>query len=148
MLRRWLRYLPAGILLAAVVLALVWLARPRSFGEVISLEPAAEYSILATDTGETWEAWPSQAEMESLLELLREGTLRLDGRSRSLAWGTEETMYRLYFYDEAGLPEDFYLCTDGTVHIWHERLDFVHYQLNGCDMAALEAELSRLLGMV
>ena len=32
MRKRWLRYLPVGILLAAALLAAVWLMRPRLLG--------------------------------------------------------------------------------------------------------------------
>ena len=148
--QRWLRCLPAGILLAAMVLAVAWVMRPQSFAELIPMEQAAKFSIHTTGSREQhadWEAWPERAEIEPLLELLQDGTLRLSGRSQGLEWGTEETMYRLYSYREDGLPEDFYLCTDGMVYIWHERIGFVHYRLSGCDMEAVSAQLEQMLGM-
>jgi len=151
MLKRWLQYLPAGFLLAAVVLAVIWLVRPRLFVDVIRTEQAVEFSILCTSNAggqhTNREAWLSQEEIEPLLELLQGGTLRFDSRSPALEWATGETMYRLFAYRADGLPEDFYLCTDGMIHVWHDRVGFLHYRLIGCDMDAVETELSRLLGM-
>ena len=148
--QRWLRCLPAGLILAALVLTVAWVMRPQSFTELIPMEQAVEFSVHTTGSREQHvirESFLDLEEIEPLLDLLQDGTLRFRGRSRGLAGDPEETMYRLYSYRKDGLPEDFYLCTDGMVHIWHERIGFVHYRLSGCDMEAVVVQLEQMLGM-
>ena len=48
MLKRWLRCLPAGFLLAALVLLLLWLNQPRSFSEVAGIEENTVFSVYTT----------------------------------------------------------------------------------------------------
>lgn len=153
MLKRWLKYLPAGLLLAAAVLVLVWLGRPRSFGEFAPVEASTEFYIYTTSaqTGghEFREARPGREEIALLLALLEEGNLRLTGRSRFIQWDAGETLFNLSFYhgEDDRWVEDagFDLCTDGTVYVHRDRLGYLHYRLTSCDMDAIEAELFRIL---
>lgn len=155
MLKRWLRYLPAGLLLAAAVLVLVWLTRPQSFLEFAPVEASTDFYIYTTSAQvgghEFREARPGREEMAPLLELLETGTLRLKGRARNIVWDAEETLFSLSFcrIEGNGWLEDagFDLCTDGMVYMHHDRLGFLTYELSGCDMDAIKAELLRLLGI-
>ena len=155
MLKRWLRYLPAGLILAAAVLALVWLVRPRSFTEFAPVEQSTEFYIYTTSAQvgghEFREARPDREEIAPLLELLETGTLRLKGRARNIMWDAEETLFSLSFchIEGTGWVEDagFDLCTDGMVYTHHDWLGFLAYELRGCDMDPIEAELLRLLGI-
>lgn len=154
MLKRWLQCLPAGLLLAAVVLTLVWLSQPRSFSDFFRVEQSTEFYIYTTSAGthhELFEARPDREGIASLLELLETGSLRLKGRSRTIMWDAEETLFHLSFYHGEGdqwiEDADFDLCTDGMVYVHHDWLGYLHYQLTGCDMDAVEVELSRLLGL-
>ena len=75
MLKRWLRCLPAGMLLAAVVLVLVWLAHPRDFLEFAPVEQSTDFYIYTTSADEIHkfrEARPDRNEIAPLLELLEE----------------------------------------------------------------------------
>lgn len=154
MLKRWLNYLPAGLLLAAAVFVLMWLVRPQSFGEFAPVEQSTEFYIYTTGAGTTHElreAWPDQEEIAPLLALLENGIFRLKGRSRFIQWDAEETLFNLSFYHGEGdrwvEDADFDLCTDGMVYVHRGWLGYLHYQLTGCDMDAVEAELLRLLGI-
>ena len=154
MLKRWLKYLPAGLLLAAVVLVLAWLMRPRSFAEFAPAEHVAEVYLYTTsvhvDGHELYEAWPDREEVEPLLNLLEPGMLRFKSRSRQIEWEPEETLFHLAFVceQEDGRTEvvGIDLCTDGMVYIHHSWLGFIGYRLS-CDMDAIESELMRLLGI-
>jgi len=155
MLKRWLKCLPAGMVLAAVVLTLLWLGRPQSFAEFAPVEQSSEFYIYTTSaqTGshEFREARPDLEEMTLLLELLETGSLRLKGRSRFIQWDAEETLFHLSFYhgEDDRWVEDagFDLCTDSMVYVHHDWLGYLHYQLTGCEMDAVETELLRLLSI-
>ena len=152
--QRWLRCLPAGLVLAALVLAIVWLVQPRAFSDVIHSDNAVEFYIYTTDfetDHELLSARPQREEMEPLLDLLKEGTLRLTGRTLILRWQSEDTLYHLSFYHgEDGLwvqDASFGLCTDGMVYVPHDWLGYLCYELTGCDMEAINAQLGQMLGM-
>lgn len=140
--QRWLRCLPAGLILAALVLVIVWLVYPRSFSDVICSDET-EHELLS--------ARPEHEEMEPLLDLLKEGTLRLTGRSRMIQWQTGDTLYHLSFYHgEDGMwvqDTSFDLCTDGRIFISHDWLGYLCYELSDCDMEAINALLAQMLGM-
>ena len=151
---RWLRCLPAGLILAALVLAAVWLTQPRAFSNVIRSDGATEFYVYtsAVENGhELLSARPDREGMEPLLDLLNEGTLRLRGRTRTIQWQMEDTLYHLSFYhgEEDLWVQDasFALCTDGMVYISHDWLGYLCYELTGCDMEAADTCLMQMLGM-
>ena len=151
---RWLRCLPAGLVLAAVVLLIVWLVQPRPFSNVIHSDGAVEFYIYTSQVEtehELLSARPDREEMEPILDLLKEGTLRLTGRTRILQWQIEDTLYHLSFYHgEDGVwvqDASFELCTDGMVYVPRDRLGYLCYELRGCDMEAVGKQLEQLLGM-
>ena len=43
--QRWLRCLPSGLILAALVLLIVWLVQPRAFSDVIRSDGAEEFYV-------------------------------------------------------------------------------------------------------
>ena len=152
--QRWLRCLPVGLILAALVLLIVWLVQPRSFSDVIRSDGAEEFYVYTSSVEterELLSARPNREEMEPLLDLLKEGTLRLTGRSRTIQWQIEDTLYHLSFYHgENGMwvqDASFDLCTDGMVYISHDWLGYLCYELSGCDMGAIGAQLEQMLGM-
>ena len=152
--RRWLRCLPAGLILAALVLVIAWLVQPRAFSEVIHSDGADEFYIYTSEVEtehELLSARPEREEMEPLLDLLKEGTLRLTGRSRMIQWQAEDNLYHLSFYHgEDGMwvqDASFALCTDGRVFVSHDWLGYLCYELSGCDLDAVDARLAQMLGM-
>ena len=153
MLKRWLRWLPLGMLLAAMVLGFAWLKSPRNFSEFVPVEQVVEIYLYTTSAqaGEhkLYEARPERREAESLLTLLEPGTLRFKTRTRSILWDAEETLFNLAFVcaQEDGRTEivGLDLCSDGMAYFHHSWLGFLGYRLSGCDMDAVEAELLRLL---
>lgn len=154
MKERWLRCLPAGFLLAAIVLAIVWFVQPRAFSDVIHSDGAVEFYIYTPDVEtdhELLSARPDREEMEPLLDLLGEGTLRLTGRTRILQWQIEDTLYHLSFYHEGDgvwvQDAAFALCTDGMVYVPHDWFGYICYRLTDCDLEEVHAQLSCLLGM-
>ena len=154
MLKRWLRCLPAGFVLAAIVLAILWFVQPLDFSKIAPADSATEFYIYTTDAGashELQDARPEKDTMAPLLELLNAGTVRLDGRSRSIQWASEDTLYHLSFYpDESGVwvrDADFALCTDGMLYVPHDWLGYIRYRLTNCDITAVDAELRQILGI-
>jgi len=152
--RRWLRCLPAGLILAALVLVIAWLVQPRAFSDVIHSDGADEFYIYTSEVEtehELLSARPEREEMEPLLDLLKEGTLRLTGRSRMIQWQAEDNLYHLSFYHgEDGMwvqDASFALCTDGRVFVSHDWLGYLCYDLSGCDLDAVDARLAQMLGM-
>ena len=152
--QRWLHCLPAGLILAALVLLIVWLVQPRAFSDVIRSDGADEFYVYTSSVEterELLSARPNRKEMEPLLDLLKEGNLRLTGRSRMIQWQIEDTLYHLSFYHgEDGVwaqDASFDLCTDGMVYISHDWLGYLCYELNGCDMEAVSAHLEQILRM-
>lgn len=152
--RRWLRCLPAGLILAALVLVIAWLVQPRAFSDVIHSDGADEFYIYTSEVEtehELLSARPEREEMEPLLDLLKEGTLRLTGRSRMIQWQVEDNLYHLSFYHgEDGMwvqDASFDLCTDGRVFVSHDWLGYLCYDLSGCDLDAVDARLAQMLGM-
>jgi len=152
--QRWLHCLPAGLILAALVLLIVWLVQPRALSNVIRSDGADEFYVYTSSVEtehELLSARPNREEMEPLLDLLKEGTLRLTGRSRMIQWQIEDTLYHLSFYHgEDGVwvqDASFDLCTDGMVYISHDWLGYLCYELNGCDMEAVSAHLEQILRM-
>jgi len=152
--QRWLHCLPAGLILAALVLLIVWLVQPRALSNVIRSDGADEFYVYTSSVEtehELLSARPNREEMEPLLDLLKEGTLRLTGRSRMIQWQIEDTLYHLSFYlGEDGVwvqDASFDLCTDGMVYISHDWLGYLCYELNGCDMEAVSAHLEQILRM-
>jgi len=152
--QRWLRCLPAGLVLAALVLAVLWLTKPRAFSDVIHSDGATEFYIYTSEVEtehELLSVRPDRKEMEPLLDLLKEGTLRLTGRTHILQWQMEDTLYHLSFYHGEGdmwvQDADFALCTDGMVYVPHDWLGYLCYELTGCDMEAIKAQLEQMLGM-
>ena len=152
--QRWLRCLPAGLVLAAVVLLIVWLVQPRPFSNVIHSDGAVEFYIYTSQVEtehELLSARPDREEMEPILDLLKEGTLRLTGRTRILQWQSEDTLYHLSFYhgEEDVWVQDasFELCTDGMIYVSHDWLGYLCYELRGCDMEAINGRLEQMLGM-
>ena len=152
--RRWLRCLPAGLILAALVLVIAWLVQPRAFSDVIRSDGADEFYIYTSEVEtehELLSARPEREEMEPLLDLLKEGTLRLTGRSRMIQWQAEDNLYHLSFYHgEDGMwvqDASFALCTDGRVFVSHDWLGYLCYDLSGCDLDAVDARLAQMLGM-
>ena len=150
--QRWLRCLPAGLVLAAVVLLIVWLVQPRPFSNVIHSDGAVEFYIYTSQVEtehELLSARPDREEMEPILDLLKEGTLRLTGRI--LQWQSEDTLYHLSFYhgEEDVWVQDasFELCTDGMIYVSHDWLGYLCYELRGCDMEAINGRLEQMLGM-
>lgn len=152
--QRWLRCLPAGLILAALVLLIAWLVQPRAFSNVIHSDGAEEFYIYTSSVDtehELLSGRPNREEMEPLLDLLKEGTLRLTGRSRMIQWQTEDTLYHLSFcHEENGMwvqDASFDLCTDGMAYISHDWLGYLCYELSGCDMEAVSFQLEQMLGM-
>ena len=152
--QRWLRCLPAGFLLAAVVLGIVWLAQPRAFLQFAPLDKATEIHVYTTDAGETHafqEARPSQAELEPLLEALSGAEVKPMGRSRNIRWEKEDTLYSLFAgHDENDtwvVDADFDLCTDGHLYVHKGWLGYLRYQLTGCDMVRVNTALAELVGI-
>ena len=152
--QRWLHCLPAGLILAALVLLIVWLVQPRAFSDVIRSDGADEFYVYTSSVETEHELLsdrPNREEMEPLLDLLKEGTLRLTGRSRMIQWQIEDTLYHLSFYHgEDGVwvqDASFDQCTDGMVYISHDWLGYLCYELNGCDMEAVSAHLEQILRM-
>ena len=152
--QRWLHCLPAGLILAALVLLIAWLVQPRAFSDVIHSDGAEEFYVYTSSVEtehELLSGRPNREEMEPLLDLLKEGTLRLTGRSRMIQWQIEDTLYHLSFYHgEDGMwvqDASFDLCTDGMIYISHDRLGYLCYELSGCDMEAVSSQLEQMLGM-
>ena len=152
--QRWLRCLPAGMVLAALVLAVLWLVQPRAFSDVIRSGGATEFYLYTTDAEtdhELLSVRPDREEMEPLLDLLNGGTLRLTGRTRILQWQVEDTLYHLSFYHGEGdqwvQDASFELCTDGMVYVPHDWLGYLCYELSGCDLEAVDVRLEKMLGM-
>ena len=152
--RKWLRCLPAGLILAALVLVIAWLVQPRAFSDVIRSDGADEFYIYTSEVEtehELLSARPEREEMEPLLDLLKEGTLRLTGRSRMIQWQAEDNLYHLSFYHgEDGMwvqDASFALCIDGRVFVSHDWLGYLCYELSGCDLDAVDARLAQMLGM-
>lgn len=152
--QRWLRCLPAGFLLAAIVLGIVWLAQPRAFLRFAPLDEATEIHIYTTDAGEAHklqEARPSQAELRPLLEVLSGAEVKLEGRSRNIQWRGEDTLYSLFAgHDENDtwvVDADFDLCTDGSLYVYKGWLGHLRYRLTGCDLERVNAALTELVGI-
>lgn len=152
--QRWLRHLPAGLILAALVLVIAWLVQPRAFSDVIHSDGAEEFYVYTSEVEtehELLSARPTRAEMEPILDLLKEGTLRLTGRSRIIQWQMEDNLYHLSFYHgEDGMwvqDASFDLCTDGRIFITHDCLGYLCYDLRGCDLEGIDALLAQMLGM-
>ena len=152
MLKRWFRYLPAGLILAALTMALVWIARPHGFLDIMPMEQATSFYVWTTSgQGQFYDAHPDREELEPLLELLEPAKLRLESRNSRIKWDRDEW----YFGFSCSRPEGggwvevagFDLGTDGMVYTYHDRLGTLDYQLTDCDMDAIEAELLRLLGI-
>ena len=75
--QRWLRCLPAGLILPALVLLIVWLVQPRAFSDVIRSGGAEEFYVYTSSVEtehELLSVRPNREEMEPLLDLLKEGT--------------------------------------------------------------------------
>ena len=152
--QRWLRCLPAGLILAALVLVIAWLVQPRAFSDVIHSDGAEEFYLYTSSVEtehELLSARPDREEMEPLLDLLKEGSLRLTGRARTIQWQVEDTLYHLSFYHgEGGMwvqDASFDLCTDGRIFVSHDWLGYLCYDLSGCDMEAVNALLAQMLSM-
>ena len=152
--QRWLRCLPAGLLLAAMVLCAVWLVQPRTFLTFAPLDKATEIHIFTTDAGETHrlqEARPTQAELQPLLEVLSDAEVKLVGRSRNIQWQTEDTLYRLFAgHDENGtwyVDADLDLCTDGSLYVYKGWIGHLRYQLVNCDLNQVNVALAELVGI-
>lgn len=154
--------LVAGLFLAAL-LTLVWMARPRSFLDVFPVDEA-ESIYVWTSSGQYheklvfYDAHPEREELEPLLELLEPGKLRLvKCASRGNSYGPLDRNEWYFGFscsspDGAGWIEiaGFELGTDGRVDAyesWCKPWTNWTYQLSGCDMDAIEAELLRLLGI-
>lgn len=152
--QRWLRCLPVGLILAALVLVIAWLVQPRAFSDVIRSDGAEEFYLYTSEVEtehELLSARPNREEMEPILDLLKEGTLRLTGRSRMIQWQAEDNLYHLSFYHgEDGMwvqDASFDLCTDGRIFVSHDWLGYLCYELSGCDIEAVDARLAQMLGM-
>lgn len=154
------RYLLNGIVLALVLLAMVWLFRPRSFADFSNMEQATDFYVYTSDTGaghEFREVRPDREEMGPLLDLLAEASIRLDGRSRTITWTPSEgqALYHVFLNhiegDHWALDAQFDLRSDGMLYtplyIGSLSLGYARYQLSDCDMDAVDAEIQRLLGM-
>lgn len=152
--QRWLRCLPVGLILAALVLVIAWLVQPRAFSDVIRSDGAEEFYLYTSEVEtehELLSARPNREEMEPILDLLKEGTLRLTGRSRMIQWQAEDNLYHLSFYHgEDGMwvqDASFDLCADGRIFVSHDWLGYLCYDLSGCDLDAVDARLAQMLGM-
>ena len=155
MLKRWLRCLPAGFLLAALVLLLLWLNQPRSISEVAGIEENTVFSVYTTaetPQRELMMAHPEREEIEPLLSLLESGTVRWKGVCRTITWETDQRLYHIYV--EAYSPEGEWLKSvsldlrsDGAFYRMVGEWGYLRYELSGCDMSAVLMELEALTGM-
>lgn len=155
MLKRWFRCLPAGLILAALVMAILWLAQPRSFSEVARLQETTSLYVYTTDETpqrNLLESQPERDEAEPLLMLLESGTLRLKGFCRTISWETDQSLYHLYL--DTWSPEGEWqgyaslaLRSDGMLYKSVGEWGYLRYELSGCDMDAVLAELAALPGM-
>jgi len=152
--QRWLRCLPAGLLLAALVLGAIWLAQPRAFLQFAPLDRSTEIHVHTTDAGEIHafqEARPSQTELQPLLEELTPSRVKLAGRSRNIRWQKEDTLYSLFAgHDEVGawvVDAHFDFCTDGNLYVHKGWLGYLRYELIDCDLERVNAALAELMGI-
>lgn len=152
--QRWLRCLPAGLLLAALVLGIVWLTQPRAFLQFAPLDKATEIHLYTMDAGAGHafrEARPSQEELQPLLEALSGAEVKLVGRSRNIRWQQEDTLYSLFAgHEENGawvMDADLDICTDGYLYVYKGWLGNLRYRLTDCDMGRVNAALAKLVGM-
>lgn len=155
MLKRWLRCLPAGFLLAAVVLLLLWLNQPRSFSEVAGVGENSYFSVSTTDNTpqrELMEAWPEREEIEPLLSLLESGEVHWKGFRRNITWEADQSLYHLYV--DTWSPEGDWqgntglaLRSDGMLYKTVGEWGYLWYEVSGCDLPAVLAELEALTGM-
>ncbi len=147
-------WLISGLTAVLVLLLLAGTFYSQRFADFAGADGATEFYICTTNAGvghEFRESRPSREEITPLLELLGEGTLRLDGRSRYIQWDAKDTLYHFSVYHEGdgGWVEDadFDLCTDGMVYVHHDWLGYLRYRLTGCDMEQVDAALTRLLNI-
>lgn len=155
MLKRWLRCLPAGFLLAAVVLLLLWLNQPRSFSEVAGVGENSYFSVYTIDNTpqrELMEAWPEREEIEPLLSLLESGEVHWKGFRRNITWEADQSLYHLYV--DTWSPEGDWqgntglaLRSDGMLYKTVGEWGYLWYEVSGCDLPAVLAELEALTGM-
>lgn len=148
--------LARGLLIALAILAIAWVLRPRSFADVTGMERATDFYITSRDSAmDLLESRPSREEIGPLLALLDRGTLRFQGRQRHIEWTDSQRLYHVYF-DRAEEGQwvsgtRFSLRSDGALYmplyVGDLSLGYTWYQLSGCDMDAVNAELQRLLGM-
>ncbi len=149
-----------GLVAVLIFLALVWGLRPRSFADFSNMEQATDFYIYATswETGHEFrEARPDGEEIGPMLNLLKGASIRLYGRSSMITCHPAEgqKLYSIYFNHIEGdswvLDARFDLRSDGMLYtplyIGDLSLGYVCYQLSGCDMDAVDAELQQLLGM-
>ena len=155
MLKRWLRCLPAGLILAALVMALVWLTLPRSFADVAGLGERSELYVHTWDAEAPHEVRESQPEpeaAESLLALLKSGSVRLKGFRRTIYWEKDQSLYHLQLHAYSAEGEwqgatHLALRSDGMLYKTAGEWGYLWYELSGCDMNAVLAELEALPGM-
>lgn len=152
--QRWLRCLPAGLLLAALVLAVVWLMRPGAFLRFAPLDDATDIHLYTMDAGVGHafrEARPSQEELQPLLEALSGAEVKLAGRSRNIQWRQEDTLYSLFAgHEEDGawvMDADLDICTDGYIYVYKGWLGNLRYRLTDRHVAGVNAALAELVGM-
>ena len=154
------QYLFGGLVLALVLLTLAWAFRPRSFADFSNMEQATDFSVYPINMGaehEFREARPDREEIGPLLDLLAEASMRLDGRCWWITTDPSEGQVLYHFClthierNHWALDAQFNLCSDGMLYtplyIGDLSLGYARYQLSGCDMDAVCAEIQRLLGM-
>lgn len=153
-------YIVWGLVTMLIFLALVWSFSPRSFADFSNMEQATDFYIYADswETGHEFrEVRPDREEIGPVLNLLKGSSIRLYGRSGTITCYPAEgqKIYRIYFNHIEGdswvLDARFDLRSDGMLYtplyIGDLSLGYVSYQLSGCDMDAVDAELQQLLGM-
>lgn len=145
--------------MALVLLTLAWAFRPRSFADFSNMEQATDFSVYPINIGADGfrAARPDREEIDPLLDLLAEASMSLNGRCRWIMTDPSEgqVLYRfcLTHIEENHwvLDAQFNLCSDGMLYtplyIGDLSLGYARYQLSGCDMDAVCAEIQRLLGM-
>ena len=152
MLKRWLHYLPAGLILAALVMAAVWLTLPRSFPDVFNLGENCALYVHTWQEGRLYESQPEQEEAEPLLMLLKTGEVRLKGFRRIIAAEPNQDLYHVnidaYSSDGHWIGSIHLIVrSDGMLYKTAGNWGYFWYELSGCDMDAVLAELEALPGM-
>ena len=155
MLKRWLRYLLPGILLAALMTTFVWMQLPQSFQKIIGFDEDCIFYVHADDAESIHEirnSPPEQAAMKPLPVSLKNCTLRRWGYRRTIDPAPGESVYflRVHAYSPDGewmgeIPVA--LRSGGMLYKSCGKKGYLWYGISDHDIGAVRKDLRELWSM-